>query len=107
MNWIKFVSKLIGTISALLLFIILGRAGLSAPNTPSTPAPQSGGKDELWRYHPVGLTNYYNYALTNSLLNPGSIYGPNNLGTLPKGFQVFSNVLFDVNGIIQLASRQA
>jgi hypothetical protein len=53
----------------------------------------------------IGLTNYYNATLTDSLNSPRSVH-ENNLAALPRGRQVFSGVTFEVAGVVQLSGKK-
>lgn len=59
------------------------------------------------KYRPVDLKERCNFALTNALIGRGPLHGPNHLGALPAGETAFAGVPFDVDGVLQLASKQS
>jgi hypothetical protein len=100
----------LGVGGALLGAVLLFAAPESARKRFAQPPPPHvvmGPPPEAWRFRPIDLTPHYNYDLTNSLLARGPLNGQNNLGSFPRGVHSFNGILFNVNGIVQLAGRQS
>jgi hypothetical protein len=76
---------------------------LQAAAKPGTETTSPGGtsEPELWSQF-IDLSPHFNDSLDDGWQH--QLMAGNNLGTLPKGRQVFGGIEFDVRGIIQLTS---
>jgi class 3 adenylate cyclase/outer membrane lipoprotein-sorting protein/tRNA A-37 threonylcarbamoyl transferase component Bud32 len=70
---------------------------LGSPSPASTNVPAKG--------IPLDLSAYYNADLTSAWSGAGGGLEGNNLSTLPRGWQTFGGVRYDVRGIVQVSSR--
>ncbi len=85
----------------LVMRFLSGRRSAESQNTAAAPGESAALAPAV---HCLDLSPHFNDSLDDGWqhqLMPG-----NNLGTLPRGRQVFGGVAFDVHGIIQLASPQ-